>query len=61
MQLRFRPRRRSSFINRSFIFKTILVVAVLFLTIFLLGKIDMPPPTKFIKQEINNDKFIILK
>jgi len=61
MQLRFRPRRRSSFINKSFIFKTILVVIVLFLTIFLLGKIDMPPPTKLIKQEISNDKFIILK
>ena len=61
MQLRLRPRARNSFVNKSFVFKSILVIVVLFLAVFLLDKIDIPAPTKLIKQEISNDKFITLK
>ena len=50
-----------SFVNKSFVFKSILVIVVLFLAVFLLDKIDIPAPTKLIKQEISNDKFITLK
>ena len=43
------------------IIKMILILAVFFIGIFLLDKIDFPTPTKFIKQEISNDKLITLK
>ena len=61
MQLRLKHRSNRSLEGRGFIIKTILVVLVLFLAVFLLDKIDMPTPTKLIKQEINNDKIITLK
>jgi len=58
MQLgsRFKPRT-----NRNLIIKIILIFLVLFLGIFVLDKIDFPVPKKLIKQEISNDKLIILK
>ena len=43
------------------IIKIILFLLALFLGIFLLDKIDFPTPKKIIKQEISNDKLIILK
>ena len=61
MQLSLKPRTRRSIINRSLVIKTILVLLVFFLGIFLLDKIDFPTPTKLIKQEISNDKLITLK
>ena len=61
MQLRLTPRQSRSLVNRSFVIKSILFVLILFLAIFLLDKIDMPVPTKLIKQEISNDKLITLK
>ena len=58
MQLgsRFEPKT-----NRNLIIKIILFLLVFFLGIFLLDKIDFPTPKKIIKQEISNDKFILLK
>ena len=61
MQLRLSPRNNRNLISRNLIIKTILIILVLFLGIFLLDKIDFPTPTKHIKQEINNDKFITIK
>jgi len=61
MQLRLKPRYKRSFVSRNLIFRAILVVIIFFLTIFLLDKIDFPTPTKLIKQEISNDKFLKLK
>jgi len=61
MQLRLQPRKNRNFIGRGLIVKTILVILVFFIGIFLLDKIDFPAPTKFIKQEISNDKLITLK
>jgi len=61
MQLRLTPRRNSNFISKSLVVKTILILLVFFLGIFLLDRIDFPVPTKLIKQEISNDKLITLK
>ena len=61
MQLRLKPRTSRNLINRGLIVKTILILLVFFLGIFLLDKIDFPVPTKLIKQEISNDKLITLK
>jgi len=61
MQLRLSPRTRRNVIGRSLVIKTILIVLILFIGIFLLDKIDFPAPTKHIKQEISNDKLITLK
>ena len=61
MQLRLKPRTNRNFISRILIIKTILILLVFFIGIFLLDKIDFPSPTKFIKQEISNDKLITLK
>ena len=61
MQLSLKPRTRRSIINRSLVIKTILVLLVLFLGIFLLDKIDLPAPNKVIKEEISHDKLITLK
>jgi hypothetical protein len=41
--------------------KSILIVSVFFLAIFLLDKIKMPTPSKLIKQELSNDKIITVK
>ena len=61
MQLSLKPRANRNFISRGLIIKTILILFVFFLGIFLLDKIDFPSPTKLIKQEISHDKIITLK
>tara|TARA_B100000029_G_scaffold151431_1_gene146549 strand:+ start:30 stop:215 length:186 start_codon:yes stop_codon:yes gene_type:complete len=61
MQLRLKPRTSRSFISKVLVIKIILIFIVFFIGIFLLDKIDFPAPTKFIKQEISNDKLITLK
>ena len=61
MQLRLTPRKNRNFISRGLLVKTILILLVFFLGIFLLDRIDFPVPTKSIKQEISNDKLITLK
>jgi len=61
MQLRLTPRPNRNLISRNLAIKTILVLLVFFLGIFLLDKIDFPAPKKLIKQEISNDKLITLK
>ena len=61
MQLRLTPRTSRNFINKFLVIKIILILVVFFIGIFLLDKIDFPAPTKFIKQEIGNDKLITLK
>jgi len=61
MQLRLKPRTNRSMLGRPLIVKTVLIIFVFFLGIFLLDKIDFPSPTKLIKQEISHDKIITLK
>ena len=61
MQLRLQPRTKRGLISRNLVIKIILILVVFFLGIFLLDKIDFPKPTKYIKQEISNDKFNTLK
>ena len=63
MQLRLRPRNNRGMANitRGFLIKTVLLVIVFFLAIFLLDKIDVSAPSKVIKQEISNDKLITIK
>ena len=61
MQLRLRPKYERGAANRSLIIKTVLFVVIFLIAIFLLDKINMPTPTKLIKQEISNDKIITLK
>tara|TARA_Y100000590_G_scaffold88060_1_gene98874 strand:- start:492 stop:677 length:186 start_codon:yes stop_codon:yes gene_type:complete len=61
MQLRLRPKNERGAVNRSLIIKTVLFVVIFLIAIFLLDKINMPTPTKLIKQEISNDKIITLK
>ena len=58
MQLGSRIKPRT---NRNLVIKIILILLVLFLGIIMLDKIDFPTPTKLIRQEISNDKLIILK
>jgi len=43
------------------VIKTILIIIVFLLGIFLLDKMDFSKPTKLINQEISNDKLITLK
>jgi len=61
MQLRLQPKYKKTFVPKSFLIKTILFILVIFLAVFLLDKIEMPVPTKLIKQEISNDKLITVK
>ena len=61
MQLRLTPKRNRNFISRSLVVKTVLILLVFSLGIFLLDRIDFPVPEKLIKQEISNDKIITLK
>ena len=61
MQLRLTPKGNRNFISRSFVVKTVLILLVFSLGIFLLDRIDFPVPKKLIKQEISNDKLITLK
>tara|TARA_E500000331_G_C16970303_1_gene588993 strand:- start:491 stop:676 length:186 start_codon:yes stop_codon:yes gene_type:complete len=61
MQLRLKPRARRNFISRNFVIKFVLIIALFFIGIFLIDKIDISAPTKLIKQKISNDKLITLK
>ena len=61
MQLRLKPRTSRNIVNRSLVIKTILFAGVFVIAIFLIDKIEMPVPSKLIKQEISNDKLITLK
>jgi hypothetical protein len=61
MQLRLKPKASRSIFSANLAIKTILIISILFLGIFLLDKIDLSVPTENIKQEISNDKFITLK
>ena len=61
MQLRLKPRGPRSLLNRSLIIKTILFAVIFLSVIILLDKINMPTPTKLIKQKVSNDKLITLK
>jgi len=58
MQLgsRFKPKT-----DRKLVIKIISILVILFLGIIMLDKIDFPAPAKLIKEEISNDKLIILK
>ena len=61
MQLRLKPKTNRNLISGNLIIKIIFILIVFFLGIFLLNKIDFPAPTKFIEQEISNDKLNTLK
>ena len=61
MQLRLRPKYERGTVNRSLIIKTVLFVVIFLIAIFLLDKINMPTPTKLIKQEVSNVNIITLK
>jgi hypothetical protein len=61
MQLRLSPKRNRTLVGKLLAIKTILILLVFFLGIFLLDKIDFPVPSKLIKQEISNEKLETLK
>ena len=61
MQLRLRRKTDRNSVIKSFVIKTILFTLVFMLAIFLIDKIEMPAPNKFIEQEISNDKLITVK
>ena len=61
MQLRLQPRGSKKLITSKLAVKFVLFFLIFFLAIFLLDKIEMPTPSKLIKQEISNDKLITLK
>ena len=61
MQLRLNPKFRRESTIKSILFKGILIVSVLFIAIFILDKFNTSGPTKFIKQELSNDKLITVK
>ena len=61
MQLRLTPRENRTILGKILAIKTILILLVLFLGIFLLDKIDFPVPAKLIEQEISNEKLETLK
>tara|TARA_Y100000590_G_scaffold463238_1_gene629515 strand:+ start:746 stop:931 length:186 start_codon:yes stop_codon:yes gene_type:complete len=61
MQLRLQPRNSKSASRNKLVIKTILFVAIFFLVIFLLDKIEVSAPNKLIKQQISNEKLITLK
>ncbi len=61
MQLRLNPKFRRESTIKSILFKGILIVSVLFIAIFILDQFNTSGPTKFIKQELSNDKLITIK
>tara|TARA_Y100000590_G_scaffold403349_1_gene489961 strand:+ start:7091 stop:7276 length:186 start_codon:yes stop_codon:yes gene_type:complete len=61
MQLRLKPKFDRSEAIRKLTIKIILFVAIIFLAIFLLDKIEIKAPIKHIKQKISNDKLITIK
>tara|TARA_B100000029_G_scaffold27180_1_gene26629 strand:- start:350 stop:535 length:186 start_codon:yes stop_codon:yes gene_type:complete len=61
MQLRLKPKISRNHILRNILIKSLIFLAVFFVAIFLIDKIKFPAPSKLIKQEISNEKLIILK
>ena len=61
MQLRLHPRNNKRLLLSKFITIAVLALLVFSLLVFLADKIEMPVPSKLIKQEISNDKLITLK
>ena len=61
MQLRLQPRNNKKLLLPKFIVRAALAILVFFLMVFLADKIQMPIPSKLIKQEITNEKLITLK
>ncbi len=61
MQLRLTPRNRRGIISKNFLFKTVLIFIIFFLVIFFLDRVNFPKPSKFIKEEISNEKLTTLK
>ena len=61
MQLRLHPRNNKKLLLSKLLTRAVLVILVFSLLVFLADKIEMPVPSKLIKQEISNDKFITLK
>ncbi len=61
MQRRLQFRTTKGILRSKFVIKIILFGLIFFLAIFFLDKLEMPVPNKLIKQEISNDKLIILK
>jgi len=61
MQLRLKPKTYRNTASRNLIVKAVLFFVILFVAIFLLGKLDLPVPSKVIKQQISDDKLITLK
>ncbi len=61
MQLRLKPRTQRGLVTKGFVVKTVLIALIFLIAIFLLDKINLPAPSKLIKQEISNDKLITLK
>ena len=61
MQLRLNPKRSRNSTGKSILIKGILIILVLLMAIFIIDKIDMSVPDKFIQQELNNDKLITVK
>jgi len=61
MQLRLKQSPYKDTTKRKIILKIILIFGVFFFAIFLLDKMEMPSPSKIIKQNISNDKLITLK
>ena len=61
MQLRLNPKRSRNSTGKSILIKGILIILVLLMAIFIIDKIDMSAPDKFIQQELSNDKLITVK
>jgi hypothetical protein len=61
MQLRLHPRNNKKLLLSKLLTRAFLVILVFSLLVFLANKIEMPVPSKLIKQEISNDKLITLK
>jgi|TARA_Y100000590_G_C15634870_1_gene982557 hypothetical protein len=61
MQLRLKSKIDKRAIISRLVIKAILFVTIFIIAIFLIDKIEMPVPNKFIKQEISNDKLTTLK
>ena len=61
MQLRLKPRTQRNFISRSLVIKIVLIFTLFFLALFVIDKIKLPKPGKFIQKEISNDKLNTLK
>ena len=61
MQFYRKTRRGFSGILIKPIIKIFIFIIVLMIIIFFIGKLDLPAPSKIIKQKIPNEKFKIIK